>query len=242
MSRVLRRRQFLIQGGKAGLALGLGVKSLTAAARVPVGAIGYQQSPLPYAYAALEPAIDALTMEIHYLRHAAAYTKNMADACTAEKVDTTALPLEMLLQKISQYSTKLRNNAGGHYNHELFWQTLRAPKEKNSPSGVLLQKMVQDFGSFEQFVTQFTDLAKGRFGSGWAWLIQSPSGKLALSSTPNQDNPLMDLAETKGYPLLGLDLWEHAYYLKYQNKRADYIQNWFAVVHWDTVAERLQKN
>lgn len=235
----LKRRQFLQQSSKATLAMGLGLHALSAKASAPMAALSFQQAPLPYAFGALEPAIDALTMEIHYTKHAAAYAKNAADACLAEKVDTSNLGIESLLANTSRYSAKIRNNAGGHYNHELFWQTLRPPTPNNQPSGRLLQMVQRDFGSFEQWAAQFTDLAKNRFGSGWAWLIQTSAGKLALCSTPNQDNPLMDVAETKGYPLLGLDLWEHAYYLKYQNKRADYIQNWFSLVNWEAVAKRL---
>ena len=203
--------------------------------------ISYQQQPLPYAYAALEPSIDALTMEIHYTKHAAGYTKNLSDACVAEKVDTTQLKLTGLLATISTYSVKMRNNAGGHYNHEFFWRSLRAPQATNAPDGELLNELQSQFGSVDTFKTQFEEAARNRFGSGWAWLVKSPDGKLKVCSTPNQDNPLMDLSDCKGTPLLGLDVWEHAYYLKYQNKRPDYIKAFWAVINWDVVAERFKK-
>lgn len=222
-------------------------KSVIAAdTQIPVlGAeeIGFAQQPLPYLYAALEPVIDALTMEIHYTKHAAGYTKNLIDACAGEKVDTSKVKLTELLGLISTYSTKMRNNAGGHYNHEFFWRSL-APvhdKQTNNPSGALLEAIVTQFGSFENFQSQFSDAARNRFGSGWAWLVKTTDGKLKVGSTPNQDNPLMDLSELKGTPLLGLDVWEHAYYLKYQNKRPDYIAACWSLFNWE-VLERRYKN
>ncbi|MEO6583573.1 MAG: superoxide dismutase [Ferruginibacter sp.] len=203
---------------------------------------GFSQTPLPYAYNALENVIDAATMEIHYTKHAAGYATNLKDAAKAEGVDT-AKPLEDLLAKISGYSTKMRNNAGGHYNHELFWKCMRPKTNNNLPGGKLLQAIEKDFGSFTSFKTQFSEAAKTRFGSGWAWLLVNENNVLKISSTPNQDNPLMNLSSTqigvKGFPLLGLDVWEHAYYLKYQNKRADYIENWWQVVNWNYVSERF---
>jgi Fe-Mn family superoxide dismutase len=135
----------------------------------------------------------------------------------------------------------MRNNAGGHYNHEFFWRTLRAPQSTNAPDGELLNELQSQFGSVDTFKTQFEEAARNRFGSGWAWLVKSPDGKLKVCSTPNQDNPLMDLSDCKGTPLLGLDVWEHAYYLKYQNKRPDYIKAFWAVINWDVVAERFKK-
>lgn len=203
--------------------------------------ISFQQQPLPYSYAALEPAIDALTMEIHYTKHAAGYTKNLSDACVAEKVDTGVVKLTTLLAGISAYSVKMRNNAGGHYNHEFFWKSLRAATATNAPAGELASALESQFGSIDLFKTQFEDAAKNRFGSGWAWLIKASNGQLKIGSTPNQDNPLMDLADFKGVPLLGLDVWEHAYYLKYQNRRADYCKAWWTLVNWDIVAERFKK-
>lgn len=209
----------------------------------PLEEINYRQQPLPYTYTALEPVIDAMTMEIHYTKHAAGYTKNLQDACAAEKVDKEVTSLATLLSQISYYSEKMRNNAGGHYNHELFWQTLRAPQDaaNNKPSGALAAAIEKKFGSFAAFKEQFTDVAKSRFGSGWAWLLMGQAGALQLGSLPNQDNPLMDSASLKGFPLLGLDVWEHAYYLRYQNRRADYIASWWQLINWPVVEQRYQQ-
>jgi Fe-Mn family superoxide dismutase len=238
------RREFLKTAGMAGVVTGLSFTALPSLAKgfelKRFYSIGYLQMPLPYAFNALEPVIDAMTMEIHYTKHAAAYAKNLTEATTAEKVDTTKIKLEDLLKNISKYSTKMRNNAGGHYNHELFWETMSAKPEK-MPDGKLAKAITKDFGSFETFKTQFTDAAKNRFGSGWAWLVLTNDNKLVVSSTPNQDNPLMDVADVKGNPVLGLDVWEHAYYLKYQNRRPDYISNWWNVIDWDVVEKRYKK-
>jgi len=201
--------------------------------------IPFQQQPLPYAYNALEPAIDAMTMEIHYTKHAAAYAKNLADACAAEHVDTQSAKLEDVLAGISKYSVKMRNNAGGHYNHELFWKSMTATST-GKPSGKLLEAIERDFSSFDAFKTKLSDAAKTRFGSGFAWLVLGTDKKLAVGSTPNQDNPLMDVSELKGFPVLGLDVWEHAYYLKYQNKRPDYIAAWLGIVNWDYIGQRYE--
>jgi len=238
MQKDTTRRSFIIQSATLAVGTALtGISNKAFATENTNTIIGYEQLPLPYAFNALEPAIDALTMEIHYGKHAAAYTKNMAEALAAEKVGSIAFP--NLLANISKFSTKLRNNAGGHYNHELFWQSMQAPKDNNAPTS-LLPILNKTFGSFDAFKTQFSDAAKGRFGSGWAWLIQQVDGTLAITSTANQDNPLMDIAPQKGTPLLGLDVWEHAYYLKYQNKRADYINAWWSVVNWKAVEARLK--
>ena len=199
---------------------------------------GFDQTPLPYKYDALENVIDAMTMEIHYTKHAAAYAKNLNEAAAAEGVNTKK-PLENLLAEISRYSPKMRNNAGGHYNHEMFWQSMRPKKEDNKPAGKLSEAITGSFTSFANFKSLFSDAAKNRFGSGWAWLYRDHSGNLRIGSSPNQDNPLMDDADLKGFPVLGLDVWEHAYYLKYQNKRADYIENWWNVVNWDYVSQRF---
>ena len=176
-------------------------------------------------------------MEIHYSKHAATYAKNLGDACAAEKVDTNTTSLNDLLKNISHYTPKMRNNAGGHYNHELFWQLMK-PAPATAPTGELADAITKAFGSFDAFKISFGDAAKTRFGSGWAWLVFKKEGGLAISSTPNQDNPLMDIAEVKGFPLLGLDVWEHAYYLKYQNKRPDYINAWWNLVNWEYVQKR----
>jgi Fe-Mn family superoxide dismutase len=199
---------------------------------------GFDQQPLPYKYDALENIIDAMTMEIHYSKHAAAYSKNVKDAAATEAVDITK-PLEDVLAKISKYSAKMRNNGGGHYNHELFWQCMRPKTTDNKPSGKLAEAIDKTFTSFGEFKKQFSDTGKNRFGSGWAWLYADKDKNFKIGSTPNQDNPLMDISDIKGTPLLALDVWEHAYYLKYQNKRADYIDNWWNVVNWEYVEKRF---
>lgn len=201
---------------------------------------GFDQKPLPYKYDALENIIDATTMEIHYTKHASAYSKNLKDAVQAEGIDATR-SLEDILANISKYSTKMRNNGGGHYNHEMFWQCMRPKKNDNKAGGKLLAAIEINFSSFANFKTQFSDAAKTRFGSGWAWLYIDKNKMLKIGSTPNQDNPLMNVSDIKGFPLLGLDVWEHAYYLKYQNKRADYIENWWNIVNWDYVEQRYEK-
>jgi Fe-Mn family superoxide dismutase len=231
------RRQFIKQTGKASIALASMPIIHTFGKFQLSQEINYVQQPLPYSYNALEPFIDAMTMEIHYTKHAAGYTKNLNDACVPEKVDIKTTSITNLLESISKYSTKMRNNAGGHYNHELFWQLMK-PAPATAPTGALADAINKSFGSYENFKTAFSDAAKTRFGSGWAWLIVNEKGQLAICSTPNQDNPVMDIAETKGYPLLGLDVWEHAYYLKYQNKRPDYINAWWNLVNWKFVEER----
>ena len=237
------RREFLATTTKAGLTVGLlgtAFSDLLAHPHQQVVGTGFTQTPLPYAYTALEPHIDARTMEIHYSKHAAAYASNLRDAAKEEGVDT-AQPLEQVLGSISKYSAKMRNNGGGHYNHELFWSILGAPTEGSLPAaeGALLKSLKTSFGSYEAFVSQFETAAKTRFGSGWAWLLVDATGKLVVSSTPNQDNPLMDIAEVKGTPILGLDVWEHAYYLHYQNRRPDYVTAFWKVVNWKAVADRF---
>ena len=199
---------------------------------------GFDQQPLPYGYAALENVIDATTMEIHYTKHAAAYSKNLKEAAQSEGAGTSG-NVDTLLHNISKYSSKLRNNAGGHYNHEMFWKSMRPKQVDNKPSGNLLTAIEKQFGSFGEFKKQFSDAGKNRFGSGWAWLYIDKDHTLKIGSTPNQDNPLMDVSEIHGFPVLGLDVWEHAYYLKYQNKRADYIENWWNVVNWDYAGSRF---
>ncbi|MBL7697586.1 MAG: superoxide dismutase [Chitinophagaceae bacterium] len=238
------RRKFLGDTAKAGLAItSLSTLPGFVSANPPREIItpdftGFTQEPLPYSYNSLEPVIDAQTMELHYSKHAAGYAKNIQEAAAAEKIDTSK-PLEDVLKKVSSYSAKVRNNGGGHYNHELFWKSMKASGE-GKPSGKLLSAIESAFGSFDGFKTKFSDAAKTRFGSGWAWLLVGSDKKLAVGSTPNQDNPLMDVSEVKGYPLLGLDVWEHAYYLKYQNKRPDYIEAWWKVVNWDFVQKRFE--
>ena len=194
------------------------------------------QVALPYAYDALAPHIDAATMELHYTKHHAGYVKNANEAIADEGVH--AANEGALLARISAYSTKLRNNAGGVWNHNFFWEVMAPPSGTNGPEGKVLDAINAAFGSLERFKELFTDAAMKRFGSGWAWLVDQ-HGQLAIGSTPNQDNPLMDVSEFKGRPLLGIDVWEHAYYLHYQNKRNEYIANWWNVVNWNSVALRL---
>jgi Fe-Mn family superoxide dismutase len=248
------RRDFLLNSGKAGLAAGLSMAVIPALANavrkqhagtsitgVPAEEIPYEQQMLPYRFTALQPVIDTTTMEIHYSKHAAAYTKNLADAVKAENVDVTSTKLTTLLGNISKYSAKMRNNGGGHYNHEFFWKSMREQKDDNQPFNDISKAITRDFGSFDAFKNQFSDAGKNRFGSGWAWLVKTADNKLVIGSTPNQDNPLMDISELKGTPLLGLDVWEHAYYLTYQNRRPDYITAWWKIVNWETVQLRYTK-
>jgi superoxide dismutase, Fe-Mn family len=243
MAPLTSRRDFIINSGKAGLGIYAGstvLSSCSSTKKLVTGNsnTGFQQTPLPYSYNALNDAIDGTTMEIHYSKHAASYATNLQNAAKNENVDMNK-PLEDVLGKISKYSTTMRNNGGGHYNHELFWKSM-SPKSDQKPTGKLAAAIDSGFGSFDTFKTQFSDAGKNRFGSGWAWLFVDGDKKLRIGSTPNQDNPLMDVAEIKGFPLLGLDVWEHAYYLRYQNKRADYIANWWKVVNWDFIGTRYQ--
>lgn len=199
---------------------------------------GFDQSPLPYAYSALEDIIDTKTMEIHYSKHAAAYSKALKEAVAAEAPQVSNV--ETLLAGISKYTAKMRNNAGGHYNHEMFWKSMRPKKNDNKPAGKLLAAIETAFTSFDSFKKQMSDAGATRFGSGWAWLYIDSYKQLKIGSTPNQDNPLMNISDIKGFPLLGIDVWEHAYYLKYQNKRADYIANWWNLVNWEYVQQRYE--
>ena len=189
---------------------------------------------LPYAHDALEPHVDKMTMEIHHGKHHAAYVTNLNKA--VENTEWSNRPIEEILANVSKLPPAVRNNGGGHWNHSAFWNWMK-PKGGGMPSGELASSINKDLGSFEKFKEQFSNAGVTRFGSGWAWLV-SQQGKLVVASTPNQDNPLMDIAETKGVPILGLDVWEHAYYLKYQNRRPDYIAAFWSVVNWDEVAKR----
>lgn len=188
---------------------------------------------LPYAVDALEPHFDKMTMEIHHGRHHNAYVTNLNNAVAGKPEEN--LSIEEICKNISKYPAPVRNNGGGHYNHSLFW-TVLAPNAGGNPTGDLAAAIDKKFGSFDTFKEEFAKAGVGRFGSGWAWLVVV-NGELAISSTPNQDNPLMDVADVKGTPILGLDVWEHAYYLKYQNKRPDYIAAFWNVVNWTKVAE-----
>jgi Fe-Mn family superoxide dismutase len=191
---------------------------------------------LPYAYNALEPAIDSKTMEIHYSKHHKAYYNNFITAI--KETPAANLDLASLFAQISKQPAPVRNNGGGFYNHSMFWENMTP--EKTVPSATLKAAIDKDFGSFDRFREEFATAAKKQFGSGWAWLVLSNDGKLFVSSTPNQDNPLMDVVDKKGTPLLCIDVWEHAYYLKYQNLRADYVDNFWNVVNWDVVSKRYE--
>jgi len=199
--------------------------------------MAFKLADLPYAFNALEPHIDARTMEIHHDRHHKAYTDNLNKAI--EGTPQADMSIENILKDVSKLSPAVRNNGGGFYNHNLFWEIM-SPKGGDMPSGALGDAIYKDFGSFTAFKEQFTAAATTRFGSGWAWLVVQ-DGALKIGSTPNQDNPLMDVCELKGKPILALDVWEHAYYLHYQNKRPDYIQAWWNVVNWDEVSKRFGK-
>ena len=198
----------------------------------------YTFADLPYAYDALEPVIDATTMQIHHGRHHKAYYDNFLAAIKDNPLN--GQPLETIFAHISKESAALRNNAGGYYNHNHYWNVMR-PNGSNAPSGALLDAINSTFGSVDACKAAFKDAGIKQFGSGWAWLIVGKDGKLALTSTPNQDNPLMDTAAVQGTPILGCDVWEHAYYLHYQNKRPDYLDAWWQIVNWDYVAELYAK-
>lgn len=189
---------------------------------------------LPYAYDALEPHIDARTMEIHHSKHHAGYTNNLNGA-----IEGTAMAnqsIEEILENLDMSNMAVRNNGGGFYNHRLFWEVM-SPNGGGQPTGELADAINAAFGSYDEFKTVFSKAAATRFGSGWAWLCVHPGGKVEVCSTPNQDNPLMPGVECGGQPILGLDVWEHAYYLKFQNRRPDYIGEFFNVINWDKVAE-----
>jgi Fe-Mn family superoxide dismutase len=192
---------------------------------------------LPYAYDALEPYIDKMTMEIHHTKHHNAYVTNLNKAVEGTEMESKSL--EDLMTNISKYPVAVRNNGGGHWNHSMFW-TLMKKGGGGEPTGLLADAIKSSFGSFADFKTQFSNAGATRFGSGWAWLVKQ-NGKLVIGSTPNQDNPLMDIADIKGTPILGLDVWEHAYYLKYQNRRPEYIENWWNVINWAEASKRFSE-
>ena len=196
--------------------------------------MSFELPKLGYAYDALEPTIDAKTMEIHYTKHHQAYIDNLNKAI--EGTELAGKTIEEICQTGTD-KPAVRNNGGGHFNHSLFWEIL-TPGGSKEPVGNV-KAAIENYGGLEKFKTDFSDAAKTRFGSGWAWLIKDSSGKLAITSTPNQDNPLMDVAEVKGTPLLGLDVWEHAYYLNYQNRRPEYLTNIWNVINWAKVSERF---
>ena len=200
--------------------------------------MAFELPPLPYAYNALEPSIDARTMEIHHGKHHNAYVTNLNKAIDGTPLDGQSI--EEILKNIDQHSAAVRNNGGGHYNHSLFW-TIMSPNGGGQPSGALGDAINSSFGSFDTFKEQFSNAAATRFGSGWAWLCVHPGGKLEVCSSPNQDNPIMPNIGCGGTPILGLDVWEHAYYLNYQNRRPDYVSAFFDVINWTEVSRRSEE-
>jgi len=194
-------------------------------------------APLPYPHDALEPVIDTRTMQIHHGMHHQAYVDNLNRAVAADP-SLRGLTLEALMARMSTLPAAVRNNGGGHWNHDFFWRTMTRPGQGGAPSAALAAAIDRDFGSLDKFKAAFKTAGTGRFGSGWAWLIVGADGRLQITSTPNQDNPLMDLVAERGTPLLGNDVWEHAYYLQYQNRRGDYLDAWWQVVDWSVVSQR----
>jgi Fe-Mn family superoxide dismutase len=228
----ISRRKFI--GHAAGTTAAVALTSGWLSAKPAAAGLQFSQVALPYAQNALEPYIDSVTMDIHYNKHHTAYIKNVNDAIAAENI---AFSNEKeFFASASKLSPKARNNGGGAWNHNFFWESMM-PGSK-APAGKVGDALNSTFGSFDKFKEQFTQAAMTRFGSGWAWLVND-GGKLKIGSTPNQDNPMMDVGDLKGTPLLALDVWEHAYYLKYQNKRNDYVAAWWNVVNWDAVANRM---
>ena len=197
----------------------------------------FELPPLPYAYNALAPVVDEQTMQIHHDKHHKAYVDNL-NAAVAKEPGLQGKSLEDLLAGISKLPPAVRNNGGGHWNHTFFWASMKPPGQGGALSAPLLAAIDRDFGSLDAFKAAFKTAGTGRFGSGWVWLILTTDGKLQITSTPNQDNPLMDVVTERGIPLLGNDVWEHAYYLQYQNRRADYLEAWWQVVDWQAVSSR----
>jgi Fe-Mn family superoxide dismutase len=197
----------------------------------------FELKKLPYSYDALEPYIDAKTMEIHHSKHHAAYTNNLNAALQGTENDNKTI--EELLSNISKLPVTVRNNGGGYYNHNLFWEVMK-PNGGGTPTGDLQDAINKYFGSFDKLKETFSNAAATRFGSGWAWLVVNDKKELIVGSSPNQDNPLMDVSDIKGKPILGLDVWEHAYYLKYQNRRPEYISAFWNVINWEEIARRFK--
>lgn len=216
------------------LACALLLAPLLAAAGAP-----FSLPPLPYAADALEPAIDAETMNIHHGRHHKAYVDNL-NAQVANFPALASIGLEELQGRISEFNVAVRNNGGGHYNHALFWQVMAPPGRGGEPSVALRAAIERRFGSVDAMKAEVNRAAAGQFGSGWAWLIVDADGALGVTATANQDNPLMDVVPVRGVPILGVDVWEHAYYLQYQNRRASYLDAWWSVVNWAEVSRRFE--
>lgn len=192
---------------------------------------------LPYAYDALEPVIDAETMELHHSRHHQTYVNGLNGALD-NRSDLQGVALEDILARVSELPAAFRNHGGGHWNHAFFWESMTAPANSGQPSGAFAEAINAKFGSLDEMKNQFNSAGAGQFGSGWAWLIVNEAGELEITATPNQDNPLMDVAATRGTPILGNDVWEHAYYVTYRNRRADYLAAWWQVVNWDVASQR----
>ncbi len=199
--------------------------------------MAFELPKLTYEYAALEPHIDARTMEIHHSKHHNAYVTNLNAAIAGSEAE--ALSIEDICKHISKYPMAVRNNGGGHFNHSLFWSVM-GPDKGGQPTGKLMEAINNELGGWDKFKEDFNKAGTTRFGSGWAWLCVDAGKKLCVCSTPNQDNPLMDIAEVKGTPILGMDVWEHAYYLHYQNRRPDYINAFWNVINWDEVSRRYE--
>ncbi len=215
--------------------LGLNFKFVTHLIKINI--MSHQLPNLPYEYTALEPHIDARTMEIHHSKHHNAYVTNLNNAIAGTEMEN--LSLEDLFKNMSKYPMPVRNNGGGHYNHTMFWNIM-SPNGGGAPTGKLAAAIDSELGGFDKFKEAFAAAGATRFGSGWAWLCVQADGKLCVCSTPNQDNPLMDIADCKGMPILGMDVWEHAYYLHYQNRRPDYIAAFFNVINWEEVGRRYE--
>ena len=199
--------------------------------------MAYSLPPLPYDHAALAPVIDEQTMRLHHGKHHQAYVDNLNKAVEAD-TSLQGRSLEELLRSASSLPKAVRNNGGGHWNHSFFWESMRQPGS-SEPAGELKDALTSKFGSLDAFQEKFNAAGVGQFGSGWVWLVATSGGGLEITATPNQDSPLMDVVEIKGTPILGNDVWEHAYYLTYQNRRADYLKAWWQVVDWDKASERL---
>jgi Fe-Mn family superoxide dismutase len=230
----LRKSSFLALAGLGAQFFSSGIARAAAGSLSPEEAMAVSEftlPALPYAYEALEPHIDKMTMEIHHTKHHQAYVNNLNKAVKEAGLE---ISLEDLVKNASKYSTAIRNNAGGHWNHSFFWKIMK-PNGGGAPTGKIAEAINASFGSFDQFKPKFEEAGMKRFGSGWAWLYVNKDGKLEIGSTPNQDNPLMDASDLKGSPVMGVDVWEHAYYLKYQNRRAEYLTAYWNLVNWDAV-------
>ncbi len=233
----MERRKFITVVGTAALAAPI-VGSMASCASESKSFEGHKFPELGYAFNALEPYIDAQTMELHYTKHHRGYYDKFMAA--AEGTDLLTTPMEQIFAKISEQPVAVRNNGGGYFNHALFWENM-TPSQTEMPSD-LKSALERDFGSVDSFKEKFNTAAKTHFGSGWAWLIAGSNGNLLVTSTPNQDNTLMDISDAKGTPLLGIDIWEHAYYLKYQNRRAEYVDNFWNLINWNVVNKRLSES